>query len=237
MNISSKRLWVVLVSVSALGVTTGCGDETVPEDSGTVSEVGQAEFAILRADIDSHNVDVDVSDILMVDVNVEQRNLMMAAIQNDLNLAAPDTFAEYAEINMHSIPDSPSSASQLTLESHGPVCANIETWKEFAHKTCSARDARLTAISTSIQCGEDYYNGAVFQCVLDDENGREIEVRKFETFTLGGQSTCKPYQVFADHAAELCGGAQNLSEKHILGSCDRYGSEDGFTAIRFTCER
>jgi len=236
MNVSKMNTIVALLSVSALIVTTGCGEEMTDKYPGESPETGQAEFAILSADLEAHHIVVDTTDLLAVDIDSEERNLMMAAIHHDLNVTDPQDLEYDIELDFDAVPDAPPVASQLNLESQGPVCAQMDTWKEFSHKTCDSMGGKLDAISPSNQCGAEHYAGTVFQCAFEDTNGEELEPRKFESFTLGGRSTCKPYAAFADFAASICNGAQNIREKHILGSCDRFGSEEGFSAVRFTCE-
>jgi hypothetical protein len=227
---------VALLSVSALIITTGCGDEATGHYPEAPPETGQAEFAILSADLDSHYRAVEVSDLLAVDIDSEERNSMMAAIHNDLSVTDLEELELDINLDIDAVPDAPPVASQLNLESQGPVCARTETWKEFSHKTCTSFGGRLSAIAPSNQCAEEHYAGMVFQCIFEDSHGDVIKARKFESFTLGGRSTCKPYEAFADFAASICDGAENIREKHILGSCDRFGSEEGFSAVRFTCE-
>jgi len=234
-HINTTRIISVLCA-AALLITAGCGDESHYDDSGH-AELSQAEFAIVSIDEELAYPSVDVADLLAVDTDAEERILMLASFQNELTVPNPEAFESELAFDMSHIPDAPPVATQLNLDSQGPVCARVDTWKNFSHKSCNAIGGWLSGINTGSQCGADHYASTVFTCDFEDENGDEMATRKFESFTLGGRSTCKPYRAFADYAIELCGGAQNLREKHILGSCDRLGSEDGFSAVRFTCER
>lgn len=236
MKTSNMNTIVALLSVSALIITTGCGDEGAENHQGASAELGQAEFAILSTDLDTHRVNVEVSDVLAVNIDTQDRQELMAAVNTDLNLPDPENLELDIESDLDAIPDAPPMASQLNLESQGPVCAKMGTWKEFSHKTCNAMGGKLSVIAPSNECGAEHYAAAVFLCTFENEHGEEVHAQKFESFTLGGRSTCKPYEAFSEFAASLCNGAENIREKHILGSCDRFGSEEGFSAVRFTCE-
>ena len=223
-----------LLCATALLVTAGCGDETSIEESGAPPEVGQTEFAILSADTQLAHINFE--HVVEVDTSADQDVLMLAALNEELSISEPEDFGDRIDLTIDALPDAPPVAAQLSLENQGPVCAGVDTWKELSHKTCDMMGGWLSAVSLSNECGSEYFGTNVFQCSFDSDNSEEVTARKFQSFTLGGRSTYKPYAAFADYAAEICGGSQNLREKHILGACDRFGSEDGFSAIRFTCE-
>ena len=224
---------VSLLCATALLVTAGCGDETSIEESGAPPEVGQTEFAILSAD--TQLAYINTEHVVEVDTSADQDVLMLAALNEELSISEPEDFGDRIDLTIDALPDAPPVAAQLSLENQGPVCAGVDTWKELSHKTCDMMGGWLSAVSLSTNAAASTSAPTFFNVLSTATTARKSPL-EFQSFTLGGRSTCKPYAAFADYAAEICGGSQNLREKHILGACDRFGSEDGFSAIRFTCE-
>lgn len=235
MNVNQMKTIVALFSVSALLITTGCG-EGEPGDTVDQAEYGSAEFAVLRADLDTDRINIPAED-----EDAQRFDPELADRLNDvfaLNGEVPEEeeVDDRLDIGLQHIPDAMTSSATLNLKSQGPVCADMDTWKEFSHQSCEMQGGHLKAINPGGECGQDFYAGTTFLCVFLDTNGDEVGAKKFQSFTVGGRGTCKPYDSFVEYAADLCNGEENLREKHILGSCDLGTSEEGYSAVRYTCE-
>jgi hypothetical protein len=235
MNVNQMKTIVALLSVSALLITTGCGGEGEAGEAYETAEYGNAEFAILRADTSQEHIRVPVDQVLAVDL-AGQENPFSAVLGLYGELPDSHDLNEMPEVEMDNIPDAAPTASMLNLKSNGPVCADMDTWKEFSHQSCEIMGGHLKAIVPGGECGENFYAGTTFLCTFLNTNGDEIDAVKMQSFTVGGRGTCKPYSSFVEYAAHLCNGEENLREKHILGSCDLGTSEEGFSAVRYTCE-
>lgn len=234
MNVNPMNKIVALLSVSALLITTGCGDEGDHSDAVNQGEYGSAEFAILSIDHAEDRIEIPVENTDRFDAELADRLADVFGLNGEIPEEPEES--PRIEVDIDHIPDAMLSSGTLTLKSNGPVCADMDTWKEFSHQTCDAQGGHLKAISPGGECGNGFYAGTTFLCTFLDTNGEEIDAKKFQTFTVGGRGTCKPYASFLEYAAHVCDGEENLREKHILGSCDLGTSEDGYSAVRYTCE-